>query len=146
MIKEHTIKTYTIDDHPEPESVFDWIRNNWHDLGQFECEDFVICFEALAKKLDLRYDYNVSISPDRDEYLKLSGIDYDNLPDLGNPYDFPITGMSYDYDFLVALNEGNINNALDALHKQGDWLYSDEGLRELCEAAEYMFTESGELY
>ncbi len=145
MIKEHTIKTYTIDDHPEPERVFDWIRNNWHDLGQFECEEFVACFEALAKKLDSRYDYNVSIFPDRGEYLILD-IDYDNLPDLGKPEDYPITGFHYDYAFLVALNEGNINNALDALHEQGEGIYSDEGLIELCEANEYMFTESGELY
>jgi hypothetical protein len=45
MITEHTIKTYTIDDHPQPERVFNWIRHNWHDLGQWECEGNLLCIK-----------------------------------------------------------------------------------------------------
>jgi len=41
-MKEHTViyKTWTIEDHPNKEACFDWIRNNWHDLGQFEVNEY----------------------------------------------------------------------------------------------------------
>jgi len=34
-------------------------------------------------------------------------------------------------------------NALRFLHDEGEYIYSDEGLTELCDANEYHFTESG---
>ena len=145
MINKYEITTYTIDDHPNPERVFDWIRNNWHDLGQFEVEEFVSCFKSLAKYLGTTFDYSVSIFPDQGEYLKLGDFDFNLLRDC-NPSDLPITGICWDYDFIVALNEGNINNALNALHKQGEYIYSDEGLKEFCEANEFEFTANGEMW
>ena len=39
MQNTHKIHTYTIDDHPDPEKVCDWIRNHWHDLYCWQAEN-----------------------------------------------------------------------------------------------------------
>ena len=49
----------------------------------------------------------------------------------------------------IKVNEGlkndNPEQVLYSLHADTEYLYSDEGLYELCESNEYEFTEEGEL-
>ena len=46
---------------------------------------------------------------------------------------------------LTALQKGNIFNSINSLHKDSEYVYSDQGLEELCEANEYEFTEEGKV-
>jgi len=144
-ISKHTVTTYTIDCHPNPQAVFDWIRANWHNLGEYCLEEFVDSFKALAKALDTTCDYSVSNYPDRGEYLRLGEYD-EATADRLVPENCPLTGACWDHDLIAALQAGDVDSALNAVHNQGDWLYSDEGLAEFCEANEYEFLASGEFY
>ncbi len=48
MQKEISEKVYTIDDHPNPKAVYDWVRNNWHDLGEQMVQERVDSRKAVA--------------------------------------------------------------------------------------------------
>lgn len=157
MITEHKILSYTIDSHPNPDAVYEWIRDNWHDLGQFDVEEFVDSFKALAERLNVRCDYSFGINPDRGQFLHLIGdITQEQIDEL-DAGKMDLTGVCYDYNVIKALqnidlgdweNRGyiDISEALSDLHRQGEWLYSDEGLREMCEANEHQFLANGEFY
>ena len=162
MIKTHEITTYTIDSHPYPEKVYDWIRNNWHDLGEFDVEDFADSFKALAERLgNARCDYSISLVPDRGEFLKLIGDISQEQIDALDADAMDLTGMGWDFTLIKALQATDpddyqtfdglnitidISGALSELHKQGEWLYSDEALKEHCEAHEYQFLANGKFY
>ena len=142
MIKQETIQAYTIDQHPDKEAVYSWIRDNWHDLGDFAVNDFIESLKALANEIDGNLDYSVGLFPDRGESISLTGYDDEKLKAL-NPDDLPLTGVIYDIYVIQALKEFNIENSLSFLHDEGEYIYSDEGLEELCESNEYYFTEDG---
>jgi hypothetical protein len=142
MIKQETIKAYTIDQHPNKEAVFEWIRNNWHNLGEFAFDDFTESLKMLEQAIDGDLDYQVSLFPDRGEFIVMTDYDVNKLNAL-KADDFPLTGLIYDFYVIQALKEGDIENALSFLHDEGEYIYSDEGLEDLCEANGYYFTEDG---
>jgi len=43
------------------------------------------------------------------------------------------------------LKNNSLNNVLQQLHQETEYVYSDEGLTDLCEANKYEFTENGSL-
>lgn len=181
-ITAHKVLSYTIDDHPNPDAVYDWIRANWHDLGQFAVDDVMTTLKSACNALDLDLrDYGVSIVPDRGELIDIkvpSGWhdDIDELADIRlykyliNNYadilakDCPFTGVCYDEDFLDPLRQflkkPTVNQGytyqdliddcaaslLSALHNEGEYIYSDEGIKDMCLANEYEFTEDGSIY
>jgi len=57
--------------------------------------------------------------------------------------DCVLTGVCWDIDIIQALKKGNLSSAMKSLHSDTEYLYSDEGLKELCEANEYHFTAEG---
>ena len=171
-----TITAYTIEEHPNPEAVFDWLRNNWHDLGEHCVHEAVDSLKAFCTffQADLS-EYSVGIFSDRSENWvidihadleKLHGVrlwKYINNnfvaqhPDLlsGN---CPFTGVCYDDSLMDEMAafitrpdnrdwKSLLNDCIAALytslHNEGEYIYSDEGLRETCEANEYYFTENG---
>jgi len=71
MINSHTITTYTINDHPDKDAVYEYIRGNWDDLGQHYIEEAVDCLKSFAKYFDADLDYAVSLFPDRGEFISL---------------------------------------------------------------------------
>ena len=137
-------KVYTIDEHPNKEKCFDWMRNNWHDLNQHSVDEVIESLKALQKEIGGRLDYCIGQVPDRGEFISFGGYDRDYLSQL-NPKDYPLTGVCWDYDLIMGLIEGEPERVLNSLHKDTEYIYSDEGLTELCEANEYEFTEEGEL-
>jgi hypothetical protein len=142
MMKQETIQAYTIDQHPDKEAVFDWIRDNWHDLGQYALEQFCDSLKALADAIDGKLDYYVGIFPYCGESIRITDYDVNKLNAL-KADDCPLTCFVYDFYVIQALREGNIENALSFLHDEGEYIYSDEGLEDLCEANQYYFTEDG---
>ena len=139
-----TKTVYTIEEHPNKAKVFDWIRDNWHDLNNCSVDEFIDSLKALQKKIGGKLDYAISAVPDRGEFISLKGYDKKALKELDKT-ECPLTGVCWDYDIIEALQHGNIETALRSLHKDTEYIYSDEGLHELCEANEYEFYENGEI-
>lgn len=143
-MRTKTINIYTIAEHPQPEKCFQWIRDNWHDLGQHCVDEMIDSLKALAKEINGTLDYSLSIVPDRGEYVTIKDFDQDKLERLyAKREDNPLTGVCYDQDAIEALYNGDLGTILKTLHAEGEHLYSDEGLRETCEANEYEFDENG---
>lgn len=136
------IKLYQINEHPNPEKVFEWIRNNWHDLNQHSVEELVASIKALSNKIGGTFDYSISAVPDRSEFIRFKDFDLKLLNEL-KADECPLTGVCWDVDLIEGLKEGNPTKVFKALHSDTEYQYSDEGLRELCEANEYEFTEEG---
>ena len=181
-ITVHKVLSYTIEDHPNPDLVYDWIRSNWDDLGQHSVDESMDSIRGFCKAfyLDLN-DWAISIVPDRGEFIdiKVPSGWRDNVGELAdirlykylvNNYaeylkgDCPFTGVCYDENLLdpiraflkkPTVNQGYTwqdlvndcaNSLLECLHSEGEYIYSDEGLKDMCEANEYEFTENGSMY
>ena len=171
---EHTVVTYTLDDHPDPQACIDWVRHNWHDMYSWG-EENVAALRAFCQHFDLNnMDYNVSICSHSyacaSVWLDDDGEDvvglllYQHLLSVGVPEgDCPFTGYYIDdvllrpiRDFmakpqlLLVTFQQLVDECLSAWVSAyiADWeyAYSDEAIRETCEANEYQFTESGEFY
>ena len=138
-------KVYTIDEHPNPSAVYEWIRNNWHDLNQHSVNEMVDSIKKLSEKIGGTFDYSISSVPDRGEYIRFKDFDKEALAEL-NAGECPLTGVCWDAYLIEALQEGNPSKALKAIHSDTEYIYSDEGLKELCESNEYEFTEEGNIF
>lgn len=142
MIKQETIQLYTIDEHPNPEAVFDWVRDNWHHLADFAVEEFITSLKCLADEIGGKLDYSIGAFPDRSEYISLKDYRPMALAAL-NSDDLPLTGCFYDAEVIKAAQNGNIEEALQSLHEEGEFLYSDKGIIEELQCREAYFTEDG---
>ena len=140
-----TKKVYTIDEHPNPEKCFEWIRNNWHDLNNHSVDEFIDSLKALQQVIGGKLDYRISAVPDRGEFITLKGYDKKALKEI-KCHECSLTGVCWDYDIIEAFQNSSPNSALHSLHKDTEYIYSDEGLTELCEANEYEFYENGEFF
>ena len=144
-MKTIEIKLYRIDEHPNKEKCFDWIRNNWHDLNSHGVEEVIESLTALNNTIGGELDYSISAVPDRGEFIRLVNYDEDLLNGL-DASECPLTGVWSDCSVIDGLQNGNIEQVLKSLHDDTEYIYSDDGLYELCEANEYDFTEDGEVY
>ena len=135
-------KVYTIEEHPNKEKCFDWIRNNWHSLNEQSVYEVVDSLKKLQEIIGGKLDYAIGQFPDRGEHISLKGYDRDALNEL-DPSDYPLTGICWDYEVIAGLQNGNLNKVLDSLHRDTEHQYSDDGLFELCESNQYEFDEDG---
>mgnify|MGYP000973505224 CR=1 FL=1 len=144
-MKTKQIHLYTIDEHPDKEVVFDWIRNNWHDLGDSDMDDFIESLKALADEVGGKLDYSVSLFPDRGEFIRITDFNATAMERvLRDKNDLPLTGTWSDDVVINGLINGDLEyQVLKAIHAEGEYIYSDEGLEDLCEANGYYFTEDG---
>jgi len=135
-------KVYKIDEHPNKDYCYVWIRNNWHDLNEHELYDIIESLKALQNIIGGKLDYSISCIPHRGEYISLIGYDKEELNSLS--LDAELTGSSWDYWVIKAFKENNIEDVLRLLHNSTEYAYSDESLYELCMNVEYEFTINGE--
>jgi hypothetical protein len=135
-------KVYKIDEHPNKDYCYVWIRNNWHDLNEHELYDIIESLKALQNIIGGKLDYSISCIPHRGEYISLIGYDKEELNSLS--LDAELTGSSWDYWVIKAFKENNTQNILRLLHDSTEYAYSDESLYELCMNVEYEFTINGE--
>jgi len=173
-MQTHEIVTYTIEEHPDKQACYDYVRENWHDLGELDMYDAVETLKSAADYFDLDLDYSISIVPDRGEFIKInfnnddisniSGVRLykyliNNFPKIRE--DCPFTGCFFDEDFLQPIREflkrpfdidfsdlisDCCDNLITSLHDQGEYLYSDSGIHELLEINQYQFTENGKYW
>lgn len=142
-----TIKTnlYTINDHPNKELCFEWIRENWNDLNQHSVDELIESIKALSNEIGGTFDYSISQVPDRGEYITFKDYNKEALL-LLNADDLPLTGVCWDVDLIEGMQEGNPNKALEMLHDDTEYQYSNEGLLDMCNANEYEFNEDGTIF
>lgn len=186
-MKHHIITSYQIDEHPNPGAIYDWIRSNWYNLGEFSTEGALDSIKGFCDHFDLSLDdYSISLFPDQGENISVSFHDSDiqelsgvllwkylnnNFMTYRDQYskkidsllsrNCPFTGMVFDEtlldeirDFMKTPDNRDFQGLasdcfhalLSAIHAEGEYLYSDDGLHDLCEANEYDFLESGEIY
>jgi hypothetical protein len=135
-------KVYKIDEHPNKEKCFEWIRNNWHDLNEDSLYDVFASLNALSKLIGGKVDYSISTVPARGEYITFK--EYDKSILKGIKYeDCPLTGLCWDYNVIKGLQEGDSELVLRELHEDTEHQYSDEALLGMCQANEYEFEENG---
>lgn len=151
-VNTYTFKTYTIDEHPHPEKVYDWVRDHWHDLGEHDVQEAVASLEAYCKEVDATLDYGISIVPDRGEFVEITGADPELVEYVfvkSSDGDCPLTGVFYD-DVIIEASANGLDQIgpaiLKALHAEGEHIYSDEGIHDLCEANDYEFKTNGEFF
>ena len=146
-MRQVTRNIYTINEHPNKEECLEWIRENWHDLGEHFVEDMAGSLEALAEHVQGTLDYRLSIAPDRGEFVRIKDYDKVSLAELYEKrYECPLTGMSYDYNVIAGLYNGTLSDDVTSvLHAEGRYIYSDAGLQDLCETMEYEFYEDGKI-
>ena len=143
-MREITYKVYTFDEHPNKQVVFEWVRNNWHDLGQHNVEEMIDSLKAASDEFGGRLDYAISAVPDRGEFVKIEGFDQ-RLLDQAKEEECPLTGHCYDITVIRAMRDGNLSESvLGELHAETEYAYSDEGLAETLSINDYEFTISGE--
>lgn len=138
-------KIYTIDEHPNAELCYDWIRENWHDLNQHSVDEVIESLKALQAIIGGELDYSISQVPNRGEDITFTNYDRDELCRLSAD-DLPLTGVCWDHQVITGLREYNPERVLKSLHDDTEYIYSDEGLNEMCVANGYEFTETGSIF
>lgn len=146
------INVYKFGDCPKvDEKIKDNLRSNEF-FGDWVIDDYVQLIKSFANKFNLKYDYSLSLTPDRGEFVKLVGeIDENILKTLiDNASDCPLTGFCYDYDFLINVDTLGLKNActklIESIHNEYELMFEDEYLKEHCESNDYEFLENGKLY
>ena len=137
-------KIYTIDEHPNKDLCFEWIRDNWHDLNCHSVGEVIDSLKALQNEIGGKLDYSISSVPDRGEFIRFTDYDREALCRLSAD-DYPLTGVCWDYDVIKGMRYGEPTQVLSTLHQDTEYCYSDEGLYEMCEANQYEFTEEGNI-
>ena len=137
-----TINAYLIGEHPNKELCFEYIRNNWGDLNQFSLIELVTSINKLSSTIGGTVKYSISLVPDRGEYITFSDYDENILNGLDTE-SCPLTGVFWDMEIIEGLKSGNMSKVLDTLHDETEYQYSDEALKDFCDANEYYFFENG---
>jgi len=139
-------KVYTIEEHPNKDLCYEWIRDNWHDINSHSVNEVIDSLKALQKEIGGSLDYAISSVPDRGEFIKFTDYDKQALISCSKVADeYPLTGVCWDYDVIKGMRENNPTQVLSTLHQDTEYCYSDEGLYQLCQANQYEFTEEGNI-
>ena len=154
IITPPSYKVYEIEEHPNPEACYDWVRDNVHDLAEHEVVDLVYSLEALAREVGTGIvNYSLGQVPDRNDFIKIEkpyhgewirDLDWDTKDG-----DCPLTGCFWDYIVIENLQAnpcGTIwNDVIHDLHQACETHYMDDGIREIAMANNWEFTEDGRL-
>ena len=139
-------KIYSIEDHPNKPAVYDWIRDNWRELGEFHIKDMLFSLHALAKTIGGNLDYSFCIVPQFGQFIKITDFDAAGLSELVAD-DCPLTGGYYDSIVIEGLKANTLDqDALKALHASCPVLNSEKGLKRIIELNYCYFTSEGSAY
>ena len=75
-------ESFTIDDHPDPQLCFNWIREHWHNLADYAGEEMIDSLKALADRWQLDLDYSIAPFGDRGEFISLKPRAFDDCADM----------------------------------------------------------------
>jgi len=141
-----TIETtvYTIHEHPSPEKCFEWIRSNWRDLNDLSATEVVGSIRALSDVIGGSVEYDISAVASQGQFIRFRDYSREELMAL-DADSCPLTGVCWDRFVIRGLIDGDPECVLGYLHQDTEYVYSDEGLRDLCQANGYEFTGEGKL-
>ena len=137
-----TYTVYTINEHPDKEKCYEWMRYNLHDLADHEQDDFIDSLRALSKYIGGDLKFAVSLVPDRGEFIRFTDYDEELLAELDADA-CPLTGCFWDVDVIEHLRADDMQGLMEKLHNAHDYDYTDEALHETAEANEWEFKENG---
>tara|TARA_R100001510_G_C7526802_1_gene119942 strand:+ start:205 stop:639 length:435 start_codon:yes stop_codon:yes gene_type:complete len=137
-----TYTVYTIDEHPDKEKCYEWMRCNLHYLSDHECEEFMASLTKLHGYIGGELDYHVSLSPTRGEFIRFTDYNKELLAGL-DAGACQLTGCFWDAEVIKHLRADDMRGLMDKLHDAHDYHYTDEALHETAEANEWEFKENG---
>ena len=137
-----TYTVYTIDEHPDKEKCYEWMRNNLLYLADHEENDFVHSLKALSDHIGGGLDFGVSPWPVRGEHIHFADYNKELLAEL-DAGACPLTGSFWDVEVIEHLRADDMQGLLDKLHDACDYYYSDEGLHETAISNDWEFKENG---
>ena len=143
-MRDITYRVYKIDEHPDKDRCFDWVRNNMHDLGQHEVDDLINSLDALSKTIGGKVNYSLSQYPCRDEYIRFTDYDKEALAEL-DEVSCPLTGVFCDHDVIECLRNNDMKELIKRLHDWCEYHYTDEAIEEQSLANDWEFTIEGRL-
>tara|TARA_R110000824_G_scaffold103674_5_gene246308 strand:+ start:506 stop:940 length:435 start_codon:yes stop_codon:yes gene_type:complete len=143
-MRKETINIYKIDEHPDKDKCFEWIRNNDHYIGDYEVEDLVCSIRKLSEVIGGTVDFGLSHYPDQSERIIFKDYDEELLAELVAD-DCSLTGTGWDSYVIDALKAKNMVTVLGVLHDEIEYLYSDEALTEMCYGNDDEFYIGGEM-
>jgi len=143
-MRTETINIYELHEHPNKEKCFEWIRNNYFDIGDFEIDELISSIKMLSEAIGGTVDYGISHYPDQSERIIFKGYDEELLAEL-DADKCPLTGCFWDIELINALRDKDMRKVFDTLHNSIEHQYSDEALTDMCEVNHYEFYIGGEV-
>jgi hypothetical protein len=137
-----TYTVYTIDEHPDKEKCYEWMRDNLDYLSEHEGEAFLASLTKLHEHIGGKFDYRVSLYVDRGDVIRFTDYDEELLAELDADA-CPLTGCYWDAEVIEHLRADNMRGLMDKLNKAHDYCYTDEALHETAEANGWEFKENG---
>ena len=146
----HTYTVYRIGEHPDKERCINWVRDNVYDLNQHDVDEMIASLKALQARVGGSLDYCVGQFPDRGEYIRFTDYDKDALTEVWDEAisssEYLLTGNHWDLYVIKCVLNNNMKELLDIVHKESEYVYSDEGIETIAGANEWEFKEDGSMY
>jgi len=143
-MREITYRVYKIDEHPDKDRCFDWVRDNMHHLGQHEVDDLIDSLNALSKTIGGKVNYSLSQYACRGEYIRFTDYDKEALAELDEA-SCPLTGVFCDHDVIECLRNNDMIGLIRRLHDWCERHYTDEAIENESLASDWEFTIEGRL-
>lgn len=137
-------KVYKIQEHPNKDKCYSWMRDNLHDINQHSVYEVIDSIKKLSQIIGGNVDYSIGQFPVRGEHIIFTDYDKDKLMEL-DASDCLLTGVFWDYDLIIGMQENDPYKVLRSLHRDSEHKYSDDGLLDKAKINEYEFTEDGKL-
>lgn len=141
-MREITYTVYKIDEHPDEDKCYEWMRENLHDLAEHEGDALLASLNDLHKYIGGELDWNVSLVPDRNEFIRFTDYDKEMLAELDADA-CPLTGCFWDAEVIEHLRANDMRGLMNKLHEAHDSCYTDEALHEAAEMNGWEFKENG---
>ena len=143
-MREITYTVYYIEEHPDKEKCYEWMRDNLHDLSEHEREEFVKSLKKLQEHIGGVLDYDFSVVPSRGEFIRFSDYNWRELLELSKESDsLPLTGCYWDAEVIECLVKDDMRSLMRLLHEAHDFCYTDEALHEVAHVNNWEFTLQG---
>lgn len=143
-MREITYRVYKIDEHPDKDRCFGWVRDNMHDLGEHEVDDLINSLVKLRETIGGQLNYSLSQVPDRGEYIRFTDYDEEALAKLDEE-SCPLTGVFCDHDVIECIRNNDMRGLISRLHDWCEYHYTDEAIEEQALVNDWEFTIEGRL-
>ena len=143
-MREISYTVYYIEEHPDKEKCYEWMRDNLHDLSEHERDDFVDSLKKLHQYIGGTLDYEISVVPSRGEFIRFSDYDREELRLLSQESEScPLTGCFWDTEVIECLVKDDMRSLIRLLHETHEYCYTDEALLEVARSSNWEFTLQG---